>query len=239
MAVVDIFIVLIFSFSILMGFYRGVIWEFLKYIAFAIALALSAFTILKSHSLIAGSDYPLAVGATIGIIIFVAVLVITLGIAHWLSKQLRNTGFGNSDRILGLVFGLLRAAVFTLLLYSGMMLISKNQKPDWIKESMFVGLLDKGHKSIEKIVFSVNSPKLNRLLNIDLALDSLNSTINGAIKSSINSNSSINNGIDKSSSDKSSQEKTVSDIQIKDNKKTEEKKEMTSIHNKKSEILKK
>lgn len=177
MAIVDIFIILIFTFSILMGFYRGVIWEFLKYVAFAISSVLSGFVLLKSSKIINESDYPLAIGATIGIFIFVSILIITLGIANWISKQLRNTGFASSDRILGFLFGFIRAALFTLLLYSGLMLISRNVQPDWMKESMFVNVLNKGHKSIEKLVYSINSPKLNRLLNLDKTLKDIGNLI--------------------------------------------------------------
>lgn len=189
----------ILLFSIGMGFYRGLIWELLKYVAFVISVVVTVFALFKLFPFFESSSmeetfwYLLCIGATI----FISTSVCSLYIVQKISKLIRKTYFAWTDKVLGSIFGGIRACVFVLLLYSGLMIITMNQKPEWMQDSALIVPLDSGNHLIQKMLLKLGNDKILKLLKLnDLTNNSINKNAATNIKHVVQNvaNNVMNNG---------------------------------------------
>jgi len=167
MSYLDIGIVSIFLFSVGMGFYRGFVWEIMKYIAFAISIFATVFLLFKLYPIFEKNTQMMwwMIGA--GISGFFVSLGLTLSIVHKLSKMIQKTHFSHTDRILGSVFGGVKSVIFVALLHFTLMLVTVNNQPSWLKDSVFLGALDYSNNLILKTVSTFAPQKIQSVLKID------------------------------------------------------------------------
>lgn len=171
---VDIFFVSIAALSTIMGACRGVIWEVLKYGVVIISCLIAGFASFKCVSLFETSDYAFLWLAIVSAIVFFLVSTIMMHFLHKLHNLIQSTTLRLPDRVLGAVFGLIRAILFSCVLYSGLMIVTINQKPDWLAGSMFIPYLDKANIAIQKFIHAKSGKKLQELIKMDQLLDKFN-----------------------------------------------------------------
>lgn len=135
---VDYVIVAIIAVSALMGLLRGFIKE-----AFALLLWMAAVWVATQYSrdvsvlLQATIDYPSARIAAAFAMLFFATLILGSLISFILSQLIEKTGLTGSDRLLGMLFGIVRGAVLVSLL---VMLAGVTPLPEdpWWKKSLLI-----------------------------------------------------------------------------------------------------
>lgn len=148
----DIFILLLFLISGLIAFLRGFVREALSVVGLGLAL-LAAFTLgpalLPSVEGWLGVVPDEEVGKLFGIVpmdfvamivsrggVFLVVLIILSVVTHFLAEFIKSMGLGAVDRSMGVVFGLLRAALVSVVLYLPIhMLVEQETKDDWFAKS--------------------------------------------------------------------------------------------------------
>ena len=109
----DYAVICVFALSIAWGVWRGLVREIMSLAGWVIAfLAANLFAApLAEHLPIARPEYR-SLAAFVAIFL-ITLIICTLG-AVWLSKVLHAAGLGGLDRLLGALFGLLRALIIIL-----------------------------------------------------------------------------------------------------------------------------
>jgi len=139
---IDIIIIAFFAISILIGVYRGFVKEVLSVAAWALA-ALVAFKFGEQAKVfvtpyIKQEPLDLAV-AYVGI--FLLALIAFSIVSHIISQIFKSTGMTGFDRSLGVIFGLIRAAiVVAVLIMIGRFMALDNQQ--WWLDSGFLDLFE-------------------------------------------------------------------------------------------------
>ncbi len=114
----DLGVVTIILISGLLALVRGFVKEMLSvgaWVGAAIA-ALYAFPYVQPYArdLI---SIPFAADASAAISVFLVTLIILSALTHWIARHVRQSHFSRVDRLLGLVFGVVRGAVVICLLW--------------------------------------------------------------------------------------------------------------------------
>ena len=128
--------------SILFALYRGLVCELLCISSWILA-GIGALYGFNPMSTLLGSvfDNEVVAGVVGSTIVALSILVIMTIINSQITKRLRNSSLSGLDRILGIVFGGLRAALLLSLLYVGVsMILSEKQMEDIEKENYFNNL---------------------------------------------------------------------------------------------------
>ena len=107
----------VIAISIVIGLVRGFIVEVMSLVVWAAALALSFLFGGRLAVLFEGSIELASLRIALGhAIVFVATLVVGAVVVWLLRKMVQSTGLSGTDRMLGLVFGLVRGAAIVVLL---------------------------------------------------------------------------------------------------------------------------
>ena len=152
--IIDIIVLITLVLSILFALYRGLVCELLCISSWILAGIGALYGFVPMKSLLSGvfSNEIMAgvVGsATVALLILVVMTVINSQI----TKRLRNSSLSGLDRILGIVFGGLRAALLLSLLYVGVsMVLSEKQMSDIEKENKSVVYIKKAVDMLEYFV---------------------------------------------------------------------------------------
>lgn len=152
--IIDIIVLITLVLSILFALYRGLVCELLCISSWILAGIGALYGFVPMKSLLSGvfSNEIMAgvVGsATVALLILVVMTVINSQI----TKRLRNSSLSGLDRILGIVFGGLRAALLLSLLYVGVsMVLSEKQMSDIEKENKSVVYIKKAVGMLEYFV---------------------------------------------------------------------------------------
>lgn len=150
MNTLDYFILIVLLVSAGLGFVRGIIKEILSLIAF-IAAFLGAlnwgpyFAAMMTEFI---SIHPLLLSAIAYIIVFVVVLLIIGMLNLFLTTLIDKTGLSPADQGLGVLFGLLRGAVFVLALVVLAGYTEIRQEP-WWQASQLVPIAELGIAQIK------------------------------------------------------------------------------------------
>lgn len=126
----DFTVIAILLVSLLLGLWRGLVYEALSLAGWPIAFVLSR--------LFAGSVAPMMPGsqetmrmALAYVVVFVAVLIVWSVLAWLLSKLVKAVGLGWLDRSLGAVFGILRGVLVIIVVVWLAGLTSIPEQPFW------------------------------------------------------------------------------------------------------------
>ncbi|MCG8361289.1 MAG: CvpA family protein [Kiloniellales bacterium] len=99
-----------------------------------------------------------------GVAIFIVVLILCSIVTHWCARRVRESSLGALDRSLGLLFGLLRGAVFVCLAWIALLLVlPRAEHPPWIQEARALPLVDRGKDMILDLVPENVFPALQAL----------------------------------------------------------------------------
>ncbi|HBS27167.1 MAG TPA: colicin V production CvpA [Gammaproteobacteria bacterium] len=139
---VDIVVLVIIALSIIIGLFRGLIREALSLATWILAIWVGltfADQVAAKLPFSLGSDTVQAVAA-FGII-FIIILIIGAIINYLAGQLIDKTGLSGTDRMLGLVFGLLRGCLIIAIL---VLLASLTNMPneDWWKDSLTLPYFD-------------------------------------------------------------------------------------------------
>lgn len=138
MSIIDWVIVAILAVSSLISLKRGFVKESLSLatwiIAFVVARAFSG----HLSSLLVGSIETDSLRWILAfVILFAATLIVGALLNHLLSHIIKATGLSGTDRVLGMVFGLIRGAIIVVIVIYGLQytLLSND---DWWKQSTLI-----------------------------------------------------------------------------------------------------
>lgn len=142
MTVFDYVVIGIVSLSLLFGLWRGVVGEIIALLAWVLGIfAAVEFGTTAGQMLFPGLADP-AVRALAGCVaIFVGVLVIMSLVRLAVRSMVKALGLSVSDRLLGMIFGLVRGVLAVMLLV-GLGGMTAAPKQAWWKEAMFSAPLE-------------------------------------------------------------------------------------------------
>jgi membrane protein required for colicin V production len=116
MHIVDIFIVILLVLNAALGFRSGLIQSIASLIGLLAGIAIASWNYTRVEVYVAGLFHDEAVTAVISFVLVVLVVMLIAGlIGLLLRKMIQGIGLGWLDRILGLIFGLLRGALLVVL----------------------------------------------------------------------------------------------------------------------------
>lgn len=141
---IDLAIVVVVALSAIIGFFRGflretlglAIWILAFYLAFLLAAPASDYL----QRWIDADSVRLAVAFAI---IFIAVLIVGAIANYLLGRLVSQTGLAGTDRVLGIVFGVVRGVVvlIVLVLLAG---VTPVPRDNWWQQSIFIAQLETG-----------------------------------------------------------------------------------------------
>ena len=141
MAVVDIFLLLVLLISVVIGLWRGLVYEVLS-----VAGWVAAFFLAQWYAGAAAARLPLGETAeplrhAAGFVVVFIVTVFAAGLLAWLVKKaVESVGLRPIDRVLGAAFGLLRGLVLLLALALVVHMTPLKQQEGWKASSGACGL---------------------------------------------------------------------------------------------------
>lgn len=143
--IIDIIVLITLVLSILFALYRGLVCELLCISSWILAGFGALYGYAPMQSILGGIFENKVVAGLIGAtVIALSVLVLMTVVNSQITKRLRNSSLSGLDRILGFVFGGLRAALLLSLLYIGVsMILSEKQIVDLEKENVSVSYIQK------------------------------------------------------------------------------------------------
>ena len=171
--IIDIIVVITLVLSILFALYRGLVCELLCISSWILAGIGALYAFVPMKSLLSGVFNNEIVAGVVGsATVAVSILVIMTIINSQITKRLRNSSLSGLDRILGIVFGGLRAALLLSLLYVGVsMILSEKQMNDIEKENKSVTYIKKTVGMLEYFVPEsvLNDLKVNKDSSVEKA----------------------------------------------------------------------
>lgn len=186
---VDLGFIIIFLLSIIFGLFRGFIRSVVSLFFLIVAVYLGikySFQLAEYFTNTKGSDQTVSYLLVIGIflLIFIVTLIIAGFVNHFLSLIFLYSELGFIDSFLGALFGLIRAAIITIIIIYIVQLTPSASEPEW-RESKVVmyfqpmtewlvrnisptlnNLKEKMNKTIEKIEPKDTEPKNTGPANI-------------------------------------------------------------------------
>ncbi|HET7314384.1 CvpA family protein [Salinisphaera sp.] len=141
---IDVAIVVVVALSAVIGFFRGFLREALGLATWILAFYL-AFNFAASVSVYLRRwiDVDSARLAVAFAIVFLGVLIVGAIANYLLGRLVSQTGLAGTDRVLGIVFGVVRgvAVLIVLVLLAGVTPVPRNS---WWQSSIFIGQLEAG-----------------------------------------------------------------------------------------------
>jgi membrane protein required for colicin V production len=142
----DVAVLLIIGVSTLLALARGATREALTMAAWVGALEVAYYGFSYVREL-AHQTIELAWVADVValVVVFAVPLIAFKTVASVLSEHVSERGFGMADRVLGMVFGVIRGAAIVCALYLGFVVLIKPEvQPDWITEAALLPFVQDG-----------------------------------------------------------------------------------------------
>lgn len=144
MSWVDIVVVAVIALSAIIGFVRGFLRELLGLASWVVAFYLAfKFAAPFSDYLQQWIDVDSARLAVAFAIIFLVVLIIGAILNYLLGRLVSGTGLAGTDRVIGLVYGIVRGAA-VLIVLTLLVGVTSIPRETWWQNSMFTGQLEDG-----------------------------------------------------------------------------------------------
>ena len=134
---IDIILIAAVIISVLFALYRGLVRELLGITAWILAGFAALYSSLLKPimtKMISNETTAAIVGASVSALI---VLVIMTLINAWIAKRLRQSALSGLDRVLGVAFGVARAALLAAICYLGCSMLMPEKKLNEIEEQNF------------------------------------------------------------------------------------------------------
>ncbi len=128
----DYTVIIITVWSVLLGWWRGFVYEVLSLFGWVVAYVVARWQAVNVAALMPTGLGMDAIKITVAfVLLFVATLIVS-GIVVWLiSKLIKSTGLGWIDSLLGSLFGMLRGMLLVLMLVLLAGATDLPQKPFW------------------------------------------------------------------------------------------------------------
>ncbi len=165
MGLIDAAVLLIILISGIFALYRGLVRELLGLTAWVLAAfgALYGLTYVRPlfRKLISNTTIADIVAAAV--IALVILVICTLINAH-VTTKLRQSALSGLDRLLGFFFGLLRGALFIVIIYFGAsLLVSQKQMDEYQESSFTLPYVQKATEWVQKILPAALAEKLEQV----------------------------------------------------------------------------
>lgn len=135
---IDMIAISILVFSILFALYRGLIRELLGIATWILAGFLGIYSYEPMQPIMQKFiENPKIAGLCGSILVALIVLVIMTIINAHINKKLRESSLSGLDRLLGLVFGFIRAVLFMVLIYVGIAAILSDKQMEELEKDSF------------------------------------------------------------------------------------------------------
>ncbi|HEX7890839.1 MAG TPA: CvpA family protein [Ramlibacter sp.] len=152
MAALDWVIVAVLAASVLLGLWRGLVYEVLSVLNWIAAFVLAQWLAPKAASLLPLSRAGEAVQYAAGFVVVFIAALFAGGLLTWLTKKLvEAVGLRPVDRALGGMFGLVRGVVFVLAL-AVVVHLSGLKNGVWWTESMTAGVATAALRGLKPVV---------------------------------------------------------------------------------------
>ena len=128
----DYTVIIITVWSVLLGWWRGFVYEVLSLFGWVVAYVVARWQAVNVAALTPTGPGMDAIKITIAfVLLFVATLIVS-GVVVWLiSKLIKSTGLGWIDSLFGSLFGMLRGMLLVLMLVLLAGMTDLPQKPFW------------------------------------------------------------------------------------------------------------
>ncbi|MBO7244841.1 MAG: CvpA family protein [Alphaproteobacteria bacterium] len=152
--IIDIIVIITLVLSILFALYRGLVCELLCISSWILAGIGALYGFVPMKGLLSGVfDNEIVAGVVGSAVVALSILIVMTIVNSQITKRLRNSSLSGLDRILGIVFGGIRAALLLSLLYIGVsMILSEKQMADIEKENGSVTYIKKTVGMLEYFV---------------------------------------------------------------------------------------
>jgi membrane protein required for colicin V production len=155
----DALLIVLALVSGLLAMYRGISREVLSIGSWVAALGAMAYFILNHQALAEQAAVAMGLGANgvkiaqavIGGLIFLTVLILVQVLTSQLSDAILDSQVGPIDRVLGFVYGVLRAYVIVLVMFMGYQWFFQTAEAqhDFVKKSISKPIMDSGSRALQ------------------------------------------------------------------------------------------
>ncbi len=196
--VLDILLFVSIIVSLIIGYIRGFIKESLSIVNWLLAawLSFKYYSDIKTITLSFVPTPIIADAISFGILFLLCIIILTI-ISNFISKNIRNSILGPLDKIMGMLFGFIRAIILIILIMiAGNQTIWINKTlPDWIYKSASYPIIISTIKYLKNIL-------PNEIFAIDIkAIDLKELNLNGLIdKNKLFNEPKVNTNIENESS---------------------------------------
>ena len=144
----DIFVILIFIYSIVQCFVKGFSLSLISFMKWVLSTIVTIILVPKLQPTVSEyieSEFINNVG--LGIIIFVLTLFLTIVIGKALGKAVTWTGVGSIDKIFGMLFGIFKGYIVFVCIFTMVNWFYSNEKWDMsLDKSYFFPIVEKGNR---------------------------------------------------------------------------------------------
>lgn len=152
--VLDIVVITVVAISAIMALMRGFFHEALAIAGWVVAAFVTMYGLPYARP-IAEGYIPHDTGAEVAAAaaLFLGTLVIMSLITHFIAEQIHESRLNTVDRVLGLLFGLARGAVFVVLgfMFLDFFLIT-DEDPDWLVEARARPYVERGAEMVSAVI---------------------------------------------------------------------------------------
>ena len=152
MSTFDLVSAAVLLFSLLIGAWRGLVYEVLSVVSWVVAFLVAQWFAAAVAPLLPLGEVPEAVRHAAGFMLVFVLVIFALGLVSWLGKKMIDaTGLRPVDRTLGALFGIVRGSV--LLLAVALVVNSTTlQQSDWWQTSLVAPWLSTGLQEIKPLL---------------------------------------------------------------------------------------
>ena len=152
MAVLDWVVVAVLAASVLLGLWRGLVYEVLSVLNWIAAFVLAQWLAPRAAALMPLSRAGESVQYAAGFVVVFIVALFAGGLVAWLTKKMvEAVGLRPIDRVLGGVFGLLRGVV-AVLAVAVLVHVAEQQYSEWWSETATAGVATTALRSLKPVV---------------------------------------------------------------------------------------
>tara|TARA_B100000686_G_scaffold72987_1_gene78708 strand:+ start:448 stop:1113 length:666 start_codon:yes stop_codon:yes gene_type:complete len=205
--ITDIIFLLILIVSFFIGYSRGFIKESLALLGWILSgwIAINYHSLLTIHIRQLINPQIIADAISFGVI-FLSVVILTTLITHILSNNIKNSLLGPLDKLLGIIFSIIRSILIISIISIGLQQTIWKDKsiPEWIKNTYSYSIIDPINKLIIKFIpnqtltFNSNSLNIKNIIdNKDLIsneiINNVDSSDGSYTPSDVNQMNELNN----------------------------------------------
>lgn len=152
MAALDWLCIVVLVGSLIIGAWRGLVFELLSLAGWIIAFFLAQWFAADASTLLPMKDYDPTIQHAVGFVLVFVIAIFACSFLAWLMKKLIDAiGLRPADRALGGLFGLLRG-VLVLLVLAFVAELTPMHEAEWWKNAQSASILEAALKTIKPVL---------------------------------------------------------------------------------------